>query len=137
MEYSILVHQYALTGDAFTFWENLKNNTENLGSIFDAQPSEISGNIHNVNNPAQPAVGYVSVCTVQSKRIFIHNQQLPRWQTTYPYNCQADSVLYCSGADCVNQVALELIPIQSPTIPTTALGPDYNPYGFWDQVIHA
>src|SRR5258708_1654300 len=38
MKYSILLREYALTSDAFVFWENLKKNTEQLGSIFDAQP---------------------------------------------------------------------------------------------------
>src|SRR5471030_1808695 len=31
-KYSINIRQYALTGDAFSFWTNLKKNTEQLGS---------------------------------------------------------------------------------------------------------
>jgi hypothetical protein len=75
--YSILVKQYALTGDAYNFWKNLKKNTEQLGSIFDAQPSEISGNIHSIKNPSEIVIGYISVGSIASKRIFISEQQIP------------------------------------------------------------
>ncbi|HEY4196083.1 MAG TPA: DUF4249 family protein, partial [Mucilaginibacter sp.] len=76
---------YALTADAFNFYTNLKKNTEQLGSIFDAQPSEISGNIHAVNNPTEPVIGYISAGNIASKRIFIFNQQLPAWVAASVY----------------------------------------------------
>ena len=92
LQYSILVREYALTPGAYTFWTNLKKNTEQLGSIFDAEPSQITGNIHNVNNPAEPVIGYTTVCTVQSKRIFISRNNLPDlWAPLYPYTCEIDS----------------------------------------------
>jgi hypothetical protein len=91
-EYSILVRQYALTADAYNFWVSLKKNTEQLGSIFDAQPTQLQGNIHCITNPSEPVIGYVSVCTVPSKRIFILNLKLPNWAPAYPYVCQLDSV---------------------------------------------
>jgi len=92
-KYTILLREYALTADAYNFWVSLKKNTEQLGSIFDAQPSQITGNIHCVTNPSEPVIGYVSVSTVTSKRIYISNAQLPAWVPTYPYNCQQDTVL--------------------------------------------
>lgn len=78
-EYSILVKQYALTADAYNFWQNLKKNTEQLGTIFDAQPSQISGNIHSIINKSQLVIGYVSVGSISSKRLFILNRNLPAW----------------------------------------------------------
>ena len=92
--YSILVKQYALSNDAYTFWLNLKKNTEDLGSIFDAQPSQISGNIHSTVNPSEPVIGYVSAGTVTSKRIFITNRQIPvNWlPTPDPNACTLDSL---------------------------------------------
>lgn len=80
-KYSILVRQYALTGDAYNFYINIKKNTEQLGSIFDALPSVINGNIHSVTNSAEPVIGYISVGSTTSRRIFIANQQLPAWKT--------------------------------------------------------
>lgn len=93
-KYSILVKQYVLTKDAYEFWENLKKNTESLGSIFDPQPSQISGNIHNVANVNEPVIGYVSAGTYNEKRIFISRDQLPPWVINFPYDCvSVDTVL--------------------------------------------
>jgi hypothetical protein len=93
--YSILVRQYALTQDAFNFWQNLKKNTEQLGSIFDAQPSEIQGNIHNINNNAEPVFGYISAGTTQQKRITVLYDKWPiGWGTNRPTyaSCIQDTV---------------------------------------------
>jgi hypothetical protein len=115
VKYSILVKQYALTGDAYLFWQNLKKNTEQLGSIFDAQPTQTPGNIHSVTNPLETVIGYISVGSVSSERIFIANQQLPAWSAsaTYP-NCKLDSLYYQYAVpptfkDTVNQVAIFLV----------------------------
>lgn len=105
-EYSIIVRQYALTTDAYNFWTNLKKNTEQLGSIFDALPSQINGNIHCVGNPNEPVIGYISASTVATKRIFVNNTSLPfSWKATYPYQCDLDTVLLKKkvGNDYINQ----------------------------------
>jgi len=91
-EYSIQLRQYALTADAYNFWVNLKTNSEQLGSIFDAQPSTVNGNIHCITNPSEPVIGYLSVSTVPTKRIFIQSSQIPSWIPLYPYTC---SEPYC------------------------------------------
>ncbi len=90
-EYSILLRQYALTADAYNFWVSLRKNTEQLGSIFDAQPTQLEGNIHCITNPSEPVIGYVSICQVSSKRVIITNAKLPAWVATYPYTCEQDT----------------------------------------------
>ena len=100
--YRILVNQYALSGDAYSFWESLRTNTEQLGSIFDAQPSTSPGNIHCVNNPAEPVLGYISVCTVTTRTLFLYNYNLPAWVPTYPYQCEQDTAYFGTG----NYIAL-------------------------------
>lgn len=75
--YSLLVKQYALGEDAYDFFRRMKKNSESLGSIFDAQPSDISGNIKNVNNPEEVVVGFIEITSVKEKRIFLNSEDLP------------------------------------------------------------
>jgi len=77
--YSINVRQFSYTQEGYDFLQKMKKNTEQLGSVFDAQPSELQGNIHSQSDPTELVVGYVSVCDVQEKRTFIPGSQLPGW----------------------------------------------------------
>jgi hypothetical protein len=70
--YSMLLSQYALTSDGEAYYAELKKNSEQLGSIFDAQPTTTLGNIHCINNPAEPVIGFVSASTISRKRIIIN-----------------------------------------------------------------
>ena len=101
VEYSILVKQYALSADAYKFYANLKKNTEQLGSIFDAQPSEISGNIHCVTTPSEPVIGYLCIGKTSSQRIFIRKGQLPTvWKNESVYSGCALLVDYVNQLPC-------------------------------------
>lgn len=121
-KYSILVRQYALTPDAYAFYQNIKKNTEQLGSIFDAQPSQLSGNIHSVSNPNEPVIGYITVSNIQSKRIFIAHEALPGdVQPVYPYDCEQDSAYYSQPKTGVNQVQNTLVNPPIDYIPTSAI----------------
>lgn len=84
VKYSILLKQYALTKEAYTYLQNLRKFTELTGSVFDAQPLEITGNVHAVNNANEPVLGYVTACNMQSMRIYITNEQVAPW-TFNPY----------------------------------------------------
>jgi hypothetical protein len=127
-KYSILVNQYALTADAFNFWQNLKKNTEQLGSIFDPQPSNLNGNIHCITTPTEPVIGYISVTNIQQKRIFIDNSQLSlAWRPAYPYQCEIDTSFFSRPPTGQNDVALFLIPIGSAQVPIAQLHPPNRP----------
>ena len=70
IKYSILVKQYAMNKELFSFWSKLKNSNENIGSMFDKTPSAVYGNI-TCCSTNQKALGYFMVSGVQEKRIFI------------------------------------------------------------------
>ncbi len=76
VRYSILVRQYALDKEGYEFYELMKKNTESLGTIFDAQPSQIKGNISSVSDPTEPVIGYITASTVEERRFFIERAQL-------------------------------------------------------------
>ncbi len=76
-EYAIEVVQFAVTKEAYTYWQQLKTNTEKLGSIFDAQPSSFVTNIHCISDPAESVIGYVSVSTSTLKRDFVTQADVP------------------------------------------------------------
>jgi Domain of unknown function (DUF4249) len=130
-EYSILVKQYALPSEAFAFYQNIKTNTEQLGSIFDVQPTQFtSGNIHNVAKPNEPVVGYLTMTNVQTKRVFIQHSDLPgNVQPVYPYDCQQDSAFF-SGPGGSNQVSSILIDQPQSYVPTTAITAGGNTIGY-------
>lgn len=118
IKYSIFVTQTALTKQAYAFWENLKKSTEALGSIFDAQPSQLIGNVHNIADANEPVIGYISAGTVQTKRIYIYKHELPvSFITKYPYNCSIDT------AKTSNDLTAKVIPLTIGTIPLNPADP--------------
>ena len=82
--YSILVRQYSLSNGKYSYLDKMKKNTELTGSIMDPQPSELKGNIHNINNPSEPVVGYIDFSEIQEIRTFIKNQDIPNWKFESP-----------------------------------------------------
>lgn len=95
MRYSILISQQALTKDAYTYFDNLKKNTDELGGLFSTQPTQLIGNVHNIASPTEQVIGFVTAGTTQKKRVFIDNSQLPyNWGTGDAYGCAIDSAFY-------------------------------------------
>ncbi|HWB27378.1 MAG TPA: DUF4249 domain-containing protein [Chitinophagaceae bacterium] len=90
VKYSILVNQYVLTKEAYEFWDGLKKSNEQIGSLFDQQPTQLETNMHCTTDTSQKVVGYVSISERQTKRLFIKNIDLPGW----------DHVPYYTGFKC-------------------------------------
>ena len=65
--------------DAFEFMEKMKKNSEQLGGVFDAQPTELQGNIHQTSNPNEIVIGFVSICPSQEKRTFLTADEVGGW----------------------------------------------------------
>lgn len=90
--YSILVTQYALDSSGYNYWNAIKGNTENVGSIFDPQPNQTKGNIHCVSDSTETVIGYIGAGATDQKRIFISNSEMPSdWNQ--PPNCTEYEVL--------------------------------------------
>ena len=79
VRYSILVKQYAIGKEAYDYLTLMKRNSEQLGSLFDNQPTDIIGNIKCISNPDERVIGFLNISQIIEKRIFINNSQLPSW----------------------------------------------------------
>jgi hypothetical protein len=94
IKYSVLVEQYALTREAYNYYKELKNNTENLGTLFDPLPFQLNGNFTNTSNPEEPVIGYFYAVNPTRKRIFVtpndHDFFIRNNLTT---TCELDTVL--------------------------------------------
>jgi hypothetical protein len=86
LKYSINVRQYAISQEAYHYWQILQKSTQQTGSIFDPQPAQISGNISCVNHPEKIVLGFIGAGTYTEKRIFISNTDLSNWLNYLPYN---------------------------------------------------
>jgi hypothetical protein len=100
--YSIKVKQHALSKEKYEFLQRMKKNTESTGTLFDAQPSELVGNIHCKNDAAEIVVGFMETADMQEKRIWIRPSDLNNWGYTQSCTLQEiknlpDSVRMYSG----------------------------------------
>jgi hypothetical protein len=75
--YSLLVRQLAQTQAEYSYWETLRKNTENLGTVNDPLPARVTGNVHALADPAEAVLGYVGVHSVTEKRLFVGGNQFP------------------------------------------------------------
>jgi hypothetical protein len=99
VRYSILVHQRKVDKTGYEYLQMMKKNTEQLGSIFDAQPSELRGNIHCLSNPEETVIGYLTATSMTEKRIFITNAQ-----AGYSYLNMCDNYRISNDPDTVRNL---------------------------------
>lgn len=94
-KYSIIVRQSVLSKDAYEYLDRIRKNTEQVGSIFDSQPSQLRGNIICRNDSSEIVVGFVTASSITEKRIFVKRADLPPFQIpTYYEVCLRDTVRY-------------------------------------------
>jgi hypothetical protein len=91
IRYSLLVSQVAETAEEFAYYDLLRKNTEAVGTVNDPLPVQLTGNVHRVDNPQEPVLGFVGAHTVQQRRLFIDRSELnlpTSWLFDTPYaNC--------------------------------------------------
>lgn len=98
LRYSMLVRQYAISQAEFDFWQILRKNTEEVGSLFDSQPSQVRGNITNRNAPADPVLGFFSVKSMATKRFFLDKTQLQPYAFKFTPDCFFQEIPLIDGA---------------------------------------
>jgi hypothetical protein len=101
--YSALITQYALDSAGYNYWNAMKGNTEQTGSIFGSQPNQTKGNIHNISDSSETVIGYIGAGSIQQKRIFISNADMPpgwnQLRNCTEYRVPLDSLDYYFGGN--------------------------------------
>jgi len=69
--YSMEVTQYTLNDEAYNYWKKIDDQQNNVGSVFDAPPAQIIGNLTYVEEIEQPVLGFFEANFITKKRIFI------------------------------------------------------------------
>jgi hypothetical protein len=74
--YSLLVKQYAISAEAYDYWDKLQTNASSEGGLYEQQPLHVTGNLHSKSNSNYEVLGFFSATSVASKRIFAENIDL-------------------------------------------------------------
>lgn len=80
VKYSVLVKQHALDKSAYRFYEIMQSNSNDLGSFFDRQPSQLIGNLTCLTSD-KLVIGYIGVYSTQTYRLTIVNDNSLAWRT--------------------------------------------------------
>jgi hypothetical protein len=88
------VTQYALTREAYQFWRRFNEQRGRIGTIFDPLPSPIVGNIYNVDNPNERALGYFTASGISTKRLTVPED------TLIQYNLEIETGRFIAPGDC-------------------------------------
>jgi hypothetical protein len=71
MGYSILFRQLTIADPVFDYFEKIKDNVLDNGGLYETQPQQIEGNIHNVSDPNTRVLGYFYAAGASEQRKFI------------------------------------------------------------------
>ena len=70
-KYSLLINQYSITKDAYEYWNEIKKQNAESGSLYTTQPFQTRGNLVNIDNIDDIILGYFMVAGISKKRIYI------------------------------------------------------------------
>lgn len=102
------VIQYRISAKAHEYWSNIDRVGNPAGTIFDASPASVRGNIYNVENPKERILGYFEVAAVDTAYTYCERNLFqysindpcrrdfsnPAWVSTYGF---APECAYCTN----------------------------------------
>ena len=72
----ICVYQRSIGREAYEYWQKIDQLIEPSGTILDAPPAQVLGNVENLTNPGQPALGFFEVAAIDTVRVFTRDDLL-------------------------------------------------------------
>lgn len=70
-KYSLLIKQFIINQDAYTYWNNIREQLSGEDFLYARQPFPIRGNMYNPSDEKQTVLGYFTVAGVTSRRVFV------------------------------------------------------------------
>ncbi|MEM6320726.1 MAG: DUF4249 domain-containing protein [Bacteroidota bacterium] len=101
-KFYFLVNQKSITSTAHDYWRRINAITNQTGSVFDAPPAPVVGNVVNPNDESEIVLGFFEVSNVDSLRTFITSQDI---RTLYAFpeeTCRAGNPLNLFERACCN-----------------------------------
>ena len=74
--YFVELTQTRLSEEGYRYWEKMNRNSTDVGGLFSPEPSELRGNIANLDDPEELVLGYIGVSTASRARMFIESYKL-------------------------------------------------------------
>lgn len=68
---SLFTKQYTISEASYDFWDAIRKQNANSGSLYNTQPHQIRGNVINVNDKSESVLGFFEVASVTESRIFV------------------------------------------------------------------
>jgi hypothetical protein len=110
--YSILIHQYIQSLEAYTYYKTLKKTSSSQNLLSQNQPGFFFGNIKSIDAPNEKVIGFFEVTSVSSKRIYFNysdlfpNEPLPPFYNGCPLKemkfCFDSNDPACQGSSIVS-----------------------------------
>lgn len=69
--YSPLIRQYAISEEAYAYWDKLRINSEAQGGLYEQQPLPVDGNLYVPEDENIRVLGFFGAASVTSKRLFV------------------------------------------------------------------
>ena len=73
--YAAIVQQSRISGEAYRYWETMRQNGTDIGGLFSPEPYEHRGNVVNLDHPEELVLGYVDVQSTIRDTLFVENAE--------------------------------------------------------------
>jgi Domain of unknown function (DUF4249) len=94
-QHLIEVNQFSISQATYQYWRKFKEQTSRTGTIFDPIPAPLFGNVVNIKNPSDIALGYFEVSGISKKRLEINDEIHGVEAIAF------DNELYVPNGDCM------------------------------------
>ncbi len=82
----VIIYQHSVSEEEYQFYNTMKMQIENNGGILDPPPSEIKGNIHNVENKDEKVIGFFDASGLSDFDIYLDGKDFPGPKASFNYN---------------------------------------------------